>query len=209
MRRNELDAQVAEIVMGESLTPPRERALMLVGVNVTSVTGNPWTVRVDDFETMIHVPRGEDIPGHPSDMNFNARYFRYVAQKLIEGPDQIGQRVAKMVEEVRETPKPYSTDIAVAWTVVEKMTERLTSADRDGNSAPWPSCNYLALQQRGGYPGKHGGWAATFTCLGDDDDWYEQPEAIGGALGNTAAEAICRAALAALSAEAATGNATT
>lgn len=88
----------------------------------------------------------------------------------------------------------YSTEISAAFLVVEKMASRLEEADKAGVTFPWKDCNYLALQQLG----THAGWAATFCCIIEDDEWYEHPERFGGVKASTAPLAICCAALRAL-----------
>jgi hypothetical protein len=87
----------------------------------------------------------------------------------------------------------FDDDIAAAWEVVEEMHRRIVQHNQDID--PWPHANYLVLSCRG----LSFGWAAAFTCVDDDPEWYEHPEKYGGVTAATPAHAICNAALAALS----------
>src|SRR5207248_928589 len=126
--------------------------------------------------------------------DFNARYFAYAAEHS-------GEDVEALVARVRHTPRPYSTDLAAAWLVVEHLHARVFAHGAGDAPAPWPHPNYLVLTCLGvSTPGaQHSGWAAAFTAVewgGHGDDWFEDPEHYGGAHGDTAPLAICRAALA-------------
>lgn len=111
----ELDALVAEHVMGERLTPGRERAMVEVGWRHISVTGR--TFLLDNGESL-PMPGGEYLPAPEADDDWepvwNDRYALHVARHL-------GDAVAAEVDAVRLPAKPYSTNIAASWEVVEKM----------------------------------------------------------------------------------------
>jgi hypothetical protein len=161
---HELDALVAERVMGENLTPPRGYALAIVGGVLTSVTGKDWKLRNG---RTVYMPDGETLAQPDGTTDYNARYYAHAAEHS-------GEDVEALVAKVRHTPKPYSTDIAAAWRVVEKLRA-------DG----WiPALRYDV---------RLAAWCVTLltpTMMHED---------IGPAVGwaETAAEAICRAALAA------------
>jgi hypothetical protein len=78
----------------------------------------------------------------------------------------------------------YSTDIAAAWEVVNKIHTMV-----DGHSGLLDDDqNYLTLVG--------GDWAATFGVVFDDDEWYDHlGEWPLAAKAETAPLAICRAAL--------------
>ena len=57
----ELDALVAERVMGQSLSVERERAMAIVGASYVRVTGPVFTLDVHGYELKVHMPPGEDI----------------------------------------------------------------------------------------------------------------------------------------------------
>jgi hypothetical protein len=134
-----LDALIAEKVMGESLTVPRERALAMVGAHFVSVTGRPFKLNVFGARLDVNVPDGESLGGHPSDDNWNQRYFRYIAEYLLRDPE-LGPPVEQLVQQAMRAPaKSYSTDIAAAWTVVEKLTGRVD---------PWPHYRWVFALSR-------------------------------------------------------------
>jgi hypothetical protein len=165
---HELDALVAEKVMGLNLTPPRSYALAVVGANETSVTGKDWKMRNG---RTVYMPSGDTLP-QPEGMEekYNARYFAYAAE---HGVDDLEAKVAAC----RFPTKPYSTDIAAAWEVVEKL----------GQDFYWeiwrhPEGNYSArVDRRTGDGGMGVRW------------FYQR--------GESAPYAICRAALAAMGVE--------
>jgi hypothetical protein len=115
-------------------------------------------------------------------------------------PEATIVRPAAMSYVKRSEVAPYSTDFNMAMLVVNRMHAQVADQNRSFASPvdPWPHANYLTLACRG----TSEGWAATFTCvMADNPEWYEYPEQIRGAVGATAAHAICLAALAALSAD--------
>jgi hypothetical protein len=169
-----LDALVATRVMGDMLTIPRERAMAIVGATYTVVTGPTFTLDVHGYDLTVRVPPGDSLPAHESDDNFNQRYFRHVVAELLEYPNEIAALVARDVESCRLPPRPYSTDIAAAWEVLEKL---------------------IAM---GGYP------ELSRIFGGHEADWwrcevrYAHASGVGRLLyeaAETAPLAICRAAL--------------
>jgi len=109
----ELDALVAEKVMGLNLVEPREFAMARVAWRHILATGTDFIVDVDGHHLRIAVPMGETLRMPQGSDYFNDRYALYIAE-------QLGDRIAKEVDEYRSAAKPYSTDIAAAWSVVEK-----------------------------------------------------------------------------------------
>lgn len=114
----ELDALVAEKVFGIDLAVPRTRALAVVGATYVEETSHAFTLRTGD---VVGIP--DDLPVLPGDVSGNERYFRHIGQWLMDECDDEGVRadVTHSVETLRDIPEPYSTDIAAAWTVVEKL----------------------------------------------------------------------------------------
>lgn len=172
----ELDAIVAERVMRESLTVPRERALAMVGEGFVSATGRPFKLNVFGSRLEVNVPDGESLGGHPSDDDWNQRYYRYIAEYLLRDPE-FGPPVEQRVQQAMRAPaKHYSTDIAAAWTVVEKHG----LGDWNWRVSQTDAGNWFA-EVRLGYESSY---SAAFPA------WAE-----------TAPLAICRAALAAIGTE--------
>lgn len=107
----ELDALVAERVMGENLTPPRGWALSIIGAHETRVTGSQWQLRNG---RTVRMPAGVELAQPEGTTDYNARYFAYAAE---HGVDDLEAKVVRC----RYQPKPYSTDISAAWEVVKKL----------------------------------------------------------------------------------------
>jgi hypothetical protein len=107
----ELDALVAEKVMGESLKPHRDVALVAVGRSKISCTG-PTFLLCNGRE--IPMPNGEKLRAPEGDRDWNSRYYLHVAEVL-------GDEIAAEVDAYHLLPKRYSSDTAAAWRVVEKM----------------------------------------------------------------------------------------
>lgn len=119
-----LDAEIAERVMGESLIVPRERAMAIVGASYVRVTGPTFKLDVHGYELSVDMPNWQTLAEHPSDENYNHRYFRHAVAELLKYPNEIAAFVAQDVAACRKAAaKPYSTDIAAAFLVVEKMRE--------------------------------------------------------------------------------------
>ena len=165
----ELDALVAEKVMGLTLVPDKAFAKAKVGMRYVSCTGNPFTLR--DGRT-VPMPEGNTLPDVPGGQ-WNDRYGVVVA-------DFLGDEVAGEVAAFLLTPKPFSTDIAAAWELVEKLKE-MPMVD----VMVWWNCGILAAYGESGWECEVG----TF-----DGDNKQETLALSG-LCKTAPEAICRAAL--------------
>lgn len=110
---DELDAMVAEHVMGISLTPPREYAMAKVGMSLVRMTGTPFVL---DDGREIHTPPGDHLRQPEGSADWNDRYGLYIAERL-------GDELTAAVDAYRLPAEPYSTDIGAAWRVVERMTE--------------------------------------------------------------------------------------
>lgn len=94
-------------------------------------------------------------------------------------------------------PPRYSSDIAAAFLVVEKMHEQVyANSSAEGFPKPhvWPHANYLTLSCLSG----SNDYAAAFTCVGENPEWHETPELYNGSRADSAPLAICLAALKAL-----------
>ena len=144
----ELDARIAVEVMGISLIPPRGRALVRVGSDLTSENGTPW--RLHNGVSLI-VPPGGSLPQPEGTTNFNDRYMAYVAEHS-------GEDVEALVAAVRDEPMPYSTEMAYAWLVVEKMGDTWFCLARFAKEGPQ--------------------WRASFVVDGPDIYAETAPEAI-------------------------------
>jgi len=155
----ELDALVAERVMGLSLIPHRDFAKTRVAARYVSSTG-PVFVLTD--ETRVTVPPGDGLKQPEGTSDWNDRYFFFIAQYL-------GGRIDDEVNRYRLDPKPYSTSIAAAWEVVEKLSDKLDFYWSLVRESPESWAVYEDPRDLGFYPAI--GW------------------------GNTAPLAICRAAL--------------
>ena len=84
----------------------------------------------------------------------------------------------------------FSTDIAAAWEVVEKINQMITN----GHLTLEDDYNYLTLE----FLGTDSGYAVSFDCIVNDSEWYEQgtiEKYKYAARADTAPLAICRAAL--------------
>lgn len=84
-------------------------------------------------------------------------------------------------------PPSYSTSIADAWLVVERMATRITKSQKN-------DLQYLTLEHLGEFDG----YAASFGMFGrpEEEEWWEHVEDFpASARGDTVALAICRAAL--------------
>lgn len=117
-----LDALIAEQVMGLSLTPPRNIAMVRVAWRHIAVTGNPFTL---DDDSAIPIPRWQEIPD-PGTGDRNDRYAWYVAS----------QREEQWCEEIdvyRFDAEPYTTDIACAWPVLERIKDDFETMGRAGD----------------------------------------------------------------------------
>lgn len=135
-------------------------------------------------DEILNMPAGREMDVLISDKVFGMRleknYGLAGGYYWVGNGVHFGERPANDVEE-------YSTDIAAAWKVVEKISEMLLS---EKLSAP-NGYNYLTLSQLG----YKTGYAASFDCL-FNDNWYEDiTEYKFAARAETAPLAICRAAL--------------
>jgi hypothetical protein len=109
---SDLDALVAERVMDASLTPPREYAMARVGLRYVRATGQPFILRDG---TEVEVPPGASLRQPEGTTNWNDRYFHYIAKLL-------GDKVQAEVAAYRLPAPEYSTDLAAAWAVLEKVS---------------------------------------------------------------------------------------
>jgi len=118
----ELDALVAEKVMSINLKPAYDYALARVGSSYVAVTGPVFQLRhpLSGKDLDLPMTSGESLPavegGH-----WNDRYYAEVARHLLNFGDKVASKVRDEVEDYREKAKPYSTDIAAAWEVVDKL----------------------------------------------------------------------------------------
>lgn len=108
----ELDALVAEKVMGVSLIPPREAAMVRVAGRHVCATGPEFELRDG---RKFRMPPGRELKQPEGTDDWNARYFLFIAQ-------QVGSEWDAQIAAERDIPSPFSTDIAAAWEVVEKLT---------------------------------------------------------------------------------------
>lgn len=120
---SELDALVAEKVMGISLVPPRELAMARVGARYVTSTGPVFLLTTGEDLPMSY---GADLRAPEGSDYWNDRYYLYVAEHL-------GDRIKDEVDAYRLSPEPYSTDIAAAWTVLGRFPKVIV--ERDG--AAW------------------------------------------------------------------------
>lgn len=167
----DLDVLVAEKVMGVSLAVPRERAMAMLGVSYIIATGPTFDVQVGEHRLRVPMPNGETLGGWEGDDNYNWRYFRYVVAHLLEFPNKIGEKVARDLASIRDTPKPYSKDLAAAWTVIDAMMDR---------------CGAFGFRL-----------GQTHESLPTCDFWFDDSSDFGRE-GTTMPHAICLAALAAV-----------
>jgi len=110
----DLDAEVAEKVMGIDLKPSRDLALARVGARYVCSTGRIFQLRTGDDLPM---PLGEDLPQPEGSDSFNDRYYAHVGRFL-------GDRIAREVDAYRVSPPPYSSDLAAAWELVERLRQQ-------------------------------------------------------------------------------------
>lgn len=160
----ELDALVAERVMGEQVTPSRDYALTIVGTANVVVTGREFTLKNGDVLPMPHSTALRQPDGF--DMDTNARYFLHVGEYLLA---TYPAHTERQIAAVRLPVKPYSTDIAAAWQVLDRMMQTHFMFGVNGN-------------HESGY------WCTLYPSSGApvETDSCDSP-----------AEAICKAALAA------------
>lgn len=117
----ELDALVAEKVIGINLTPSRDRAKMVVGYKRIGSTG-PEGFSVTGIDHLVMVPAGDTLPTPANDVNdWNARYPIWIVDNVLNVNGELNDEIAA----VRNDPMPYSTLISFAWdAVIEKIRER-------------------------------------------------------------------------------------
>ena len=158
----ELDALVAERVMGLNLKPPRDLALARVGARYVCSRGSVFHLTTGDDLPM---RPGVDLPPPEGSTHWNDRYFAEVGRFL-------GDKIRAEVEMYRLPAEPYSTETGVAWQVVERMISQ-------------------------GFVPEY-----VYNPYSQDHGFYFSQEAGGfrasRSYAKTVAEAICRAALAAL-----------
>ena len=104
----ELDALVAEKVMGIDLKPHRDVALAQIGWKYVSVTGPVFKLKTGDE---LALPNGRELRKPEGTDDWNARYTCKVGEFLAEKYPYIAQEV----EDYRLEARPYSTDISAAW----------------------------------------------------------------------------------------------
>ena len=167
----ELDVLVAETVMGVNLVPPREAAMAHAAWNHIACTGPVFELRDG---RKFHMPPGRELKQPEGCDDWNARYALYIAQ-------QVGGEWEHEIAAVRDKPKPYSTDIAAAWEVFEKIPGL---PGYDSVAIEHYKGRYAVIRQDSVYTYIGGlGGAPEFSTLAEAD---------------TAPLAICRAALAAI-----------
>lgn len=106
----ELCALVEERVLGRSLKPHRDVAMVAVGWRYVAVTGNPFTLTTGE---QLLMPHGSKLPQPHGTDGWNARYSYYVAQHL-------GDRIKDEVEAYRLKPRNLLTWAGMGL-VVEAM----------------------------------------------------------------------------------------
>lgn len=116
LQGRELDAAVAEFVMGESLIPPLEYAKAKVGWRYIASSGRPFQLRTGED---LYVPPGASLKQPEGTTGWNDRYALCVAEHL-------GDTIADEVAAYRLEPKHYSdeTDMNATWQVVDAMKKR-------------------------------------------------------------------------------------
>jgi len=120
------------------------------------------------------MPTRDEIENMPADGMTDAAVWMYV----FKGGTVTGK-----------LPK-FSSDISAAWEVAEKINQMIT----DGHLTLENDFNYLTLE----FLGYNSGYAVSFDCIVDDNEWYEQgtiEKYKYAARAETAPLAICRAAL--------------
>lgn len=129
----ELDARIAEEVMGIDLKPSRDRAKMKVGYKRIGATG-PEGFDVDGIDHLVEVPEGKTLPEPADDVkDWNARYPIWIVDNVLNLNGELDDEI----DAVRNDPMPYSTLINFAWDVVEKLTQ-----DEDRKHPVFFKCNY-------------------------------------------------------------------
>jgi hypothetical protein len=116
MTDRELDALVAEKVMGLTLIPEIPEAMATVGFRHTHMTGSVFHT---DFGR-VSMPDWRELRvqcGYEFD-DSNRYYGWYVCHRFWE-------ETVSEVTAVRDEPEPYSTSIEAAWEVVEKFNYRV------------------------------------------------------------------------------------
>lgn len=130
MDSRELDALVAERVMGLNLKPSRELALARVGETFIAMTGNPFVLR-DGRQVYMISP----LPDPPDPKDWNSRYYQRVGEFM-------GDEIAALVDAYRLPPSPYSTSGDGMLAVMEAMRAkgwgyRITATRNGGTVHVW------------------------------------------------------------------------
>jgi hypothetical protein len=170
MKPSELDALVSEEVMGISLHRP-SRAMIEVGRGHVTCTGSEFALTTGD---QLLMPKGNDLPDPEDSRDWNDRYFHYVGEWLSRKYPYIAQEI----KDWRMRPKHYSTDIVVAWEVVEHCRTQWLKLN------PHETCFWQFVDCA-----RHG-WRVDIMWAHHDGD-----QCIVWASAVTLPEAICKAAL--------------
>ena len=129
----ELDAMIAEEVMGINLKPSLDRAKMKVGYHRIGATG-PEGFSVKGVDRLVQVPAGATLPEPADDVNdWNARYPIWIVDNVLNLNGELDDEI----DAVRNDPMPYSDLISFAWEVVEKLT-----GNEDRKHPVFFKCNY-------------------------------------------------------------------
>ncbi len=132
---NQIDRDVATKVMGIDLKPHRDVALVAIGWRHIAATGDVFSLRTGDELLM---PPRETLRKPEGARDYNSYYACFVADFLAAKCPEI----AAEVEAYRVTPRPYSTDLAAAFEVVEHL-------ETEWEETSHPRLPYWRLVSRG------------------------------------------------------------
>jgi len=113
---SDLDAQIAEEVMGENLTVNDDERFAVVAHKHIWVTGPVFETR-DGYK--IPMPTGKNLPDPSYSADYNERYFVYAGEVLC-------QKFPKLADEAKafyRAPLPYSSDEGLTLKIVRRMWE--------------------------------------------------------------------------------------
>ncbi len=175
MDSKQIDVLIAEQVMGLSLKPCADVALVAVAKRHIDVWRAGESVVTDTRDDIVF-PATSDMRLPGGSVNWSDRCYLYTGEFLV----QRYPKIAAEVEAYRLTPEPYSSDFEAAWQVVEKLQAWW--------SLETPSRHHWRFVDRA-----PDGWRAEIW-FGHQHP-HHSDEFIGCAPGETLPEAICRAAL--------------
>lgn len=112
MKNEELDALIAEKVMGIDLSMTADEKLIKYIKSKMRMTG-PQGFRIDGFEERFFPPDGEKIVGAEFP-DWNDRYYWWIGKKIFE-------KIENDIPDYKKIPEPYSTTWEGMGLVVEKL----------------------------------------------------------------------------------------